>query len=103
MWNEDSRVNSLMVHQVVYQSFLAMRHKNKSNFSTWLNIVENFAIGNLTVESPSTFAALSLLKPHLAKIATKNRQFILATSNSVEKCTHTELEPAELLLKLKVF
>ena len=114
LWTEQSGVNAVRVHQVIYDGFMALRieqaggNAGKNLFFKWLDCVESFAAANLDEINPSTFTKLSLLKSHIPNFHSSTsddskQTFSLPTKNESNKLTRVELDRVKSVSKLQVF
>ena len=76
LWREQSKVNTVTVHQVIYKRLLELQSKNediytdKTFFSVWLDTMEKFTTEHVADKVTRTYTIFSLLKPHLPIVQT---------------------------------
>lgn len=103
-------VNSLKVHQVIHDRFMAFRNESKEDLSAkWLKTMETFAKKKIqgNKKDSSTFSTLSLLKSHIPMFhvsSHKSKQtFSLPTNSKTDKPLNVDFDNLQFITKLQVF
>ena len=113
LWWKQPEVNTVTVHQVIYQRFLELTqskdkdiNSERTLFSTWLDTMENFITKIDADELTRTYTILSLLKPHLPVIQTRtttSTELLSFTPPVKNTSCHSEYQHLGFLKKLQTF